>query len=31
LAVIRPYLIRYARVEDRIVILEIRHGAREPD
>ena len=31
LAVIAPYLIRYARQEDRVVILEIRHGAREPD
>lgn len=28
---VRPYLIRY-RVEDgRVLILEVRHGAREPD
>jgi len=31
LVVIRPYLIRYARLEDRVVIQELRHGAREPD
>ncbi len=31
LTVIPPYLIRYMPAEDRVVILEIRHGAREPD
>jgi plasmid stabilization system protein ParE len=31
LAIITPYLIRYANLSDRVVILEIRHGAREPD
>jgi len=31
LAVIHPYLIRYVLEGDRVVILEIRHGAREPD
>lgn len=31
LAVIRPYLIRYVREGERVIILEIRHGAREPD
>jgi len=31
LAVITPYLIRYTHEGDRVVILEIRHGAREPD
>lgn len=31
LTIIPPYLIRYAHVAERVVILEIRHGAREPD
>jgi plasmid stabilization system protein ParE len=31
LAVIPPYLIRYIHAGARVVILEIRHGAREPD
>jgi plasmid stabilization system protein ParE len=31
LALIPPYLIRYVRQGDRIIVLEIRHGAREPD
>ncbi|PVM86500.1 type II toxin-antitoxin system RelE/ParE family toxin [Caulobacter endophyticus] len=31
LMVIPPYLIRYVSQPDRVVILEIRHGAREPD
>ncbi len=31
LAILAPYLIRYAREGDRVIILEIRHGAREPD
>ncbi|MEH0195982.1 type II toxin-antitoxin system RelE/ParE family toxin [Caulobacter sp. CCNWLY153] len=31
LTVIPPYLIRYMVQTDRVVILEIRHGAREPD
>ncbi len=31
LVIIPPYLIRYANLGDRIVILEIRHAAREPD
>jgi toxin ParE1/3/4 len=29
LAVIPPYLIRYVHEAERVVILEIRHGARE--
>jgi toxin ParE1/3/4 len=31
LAVIPPYLIRYVRQDERVIILEIRHGSREPD
>jgi toxin ParE1/3/4 len=31
LAAIPPYLIRYMHEGDRVVILEIRHAAREPD
>jgi plasmid stabilization system protein ParE len=31
LAIIRPYLIRYIHERERVVILEIRHGARAPD
>jgi toxin ParE1/3/4 len=31
LAAIPPYLIRYLHEGDRVVILEIRHAAREPD
>lgn len=31
LAIIRPYLIRYLREGDRVIILEVRHGARERD
>jgi len=31
LAVVPPYLIRYFHEDDRVIILELRHGAREPD
>ncbi len=31
LTIISPYLIRYIHEEGRVIILEIRHGAREPD
>jgi plasmid stabilization system protein ParE len=31
ITVIRPYLLRYRREAGRVIILEIRHGAREPD
>ena len=31
LAVIHPYLIRYRVREDAVIILRIRHGARERD
>jgi toxin ParE1/3/4 len=31
LAVIHPYLIRYRVRDDAIIILRIRHGAREDD
>jgi len=31
LTIIPPYLIRYSHVGDRVLILEIRHGARVPD
>jgi toxin ParE1/3/4 len=31
LAVIPPYLIRYVHAGERVVILEIRHSAREPE
>ena len=31
LTVIPPYLIRYVRDGERVIILEIRHAAREPD
>jgi toxin ParE1/3/4 len=31
LVVIRPYLIRYVHLGDRVVIQELRHGAQEPD
>ncbi|HEX6859688.1 MAG TPA: type II toxin-antitoxin system RelE/ParE family toxin [Caulobacteraceae bacterium] len=31
LAVIHPYLIRYVREGERVIVLEIRHTAREPD
>lgn len=31
LTIVSPYLIRYLREDDRVVILEIRHGAREPE
>jgi toxin ParE1/3/4 len=30
LAVITPYLIRYRIMGERVVILEVRHGARRP-
>jgi plasmid stabilization system protein ParE len=30
LAVIAPYLIRYRFKDDRVLILEVRHGARRP-
>ena len=30
LAIIAPYLIRYLREDERVTILEVRHGAREP-
>ena len=28
---VSPYLIRYRVEGDRVLILEVRHGAREPD
>lgn len=31
LAIIAPYLIRYLREDDCVIILSIRHGAREPE
>ena len=31
LAVVPPYLIRYVREGERVVILEVRHGARDPE
>jgi plasmid stabilization system protein ParE len=31
LAVIRPYLIRYIRNGERLIILELRHAAQEPE
>ena len=31
LVAIRPYLIRYIRLEGRVVIQELRHGSQEPD
>jgi addiction module RelE/StbE family toxin len=31
LVIVRPYLIRYRVEEDTIHILQIRHGAREPN
>lgn len=31
LALIAPYLIRYIQLEERVLILEVRHGARGPD
>lgn len=31
LAVVPPYLIRYRVLDDRVIILELRHGAREPE
>jgi plasmid stabilization system protein ParE len=31
LAIIPPYLIRYIHTDARVFIVEIRHGAREPD
>jgi len=30
LAIVAPYLIRYRVVGDRVVVLEVRHGARRP-
>jgi plasmid stabilization system protein ParE len=29
LVVIRPYLIKYVHQDDRVIILEVRHGAQE--
>ena len=31
LVFVRPYLIRYRIEPDRVLILEVRHGARAPD
>jgi plasmid stabilization system protein ParE len=31
LTIVPPYLIRYVQAGDRVVILELRHGARGPD
>jgi len=31
LTVITPYLIRYRLKDDRVIILEVRHGARRTD
>jgi plasmid stabilization system protein ParE len=31
LVVIAPYLLRYLRENDRVTILEVRHGAKAPD
>jgi plasmid stabilization system protein ParE len=31
LAIIPPYLIRYRREADRVIILEIRHGAQDDE
>ena len=31
LVIIHPYLIRYRTDEDKVVILRIRHGARQSD
>ena len=31
LTIIPPYLIRYLHAADRVLILEIRHGARDPE
>ncbi len=31
LTIISPYLIRYIHTGDRVIILEVRHGARAPD
>jgi toxin ParE1/3/4 len=31
LTIVSPYLIRYRIVGDRVLILEVRHGARRPD
>jgi addiction module RelE/StbE family toxin len=31
LTIVRPYIIRYRVDEGRVVILRIRHGARQPD
>lgn len=31
LTVVWPYIIRYRVTEDTVIILRIRHGAREPD
>lgn len=31
LASVRPYLIRYRVEGDRVIILEVRHGAREAE
>ena len=30
LATIPPYLIRYRVLDDRVLILRVRHGARRP-
>jgi toxin ParE1/3/4 len=31
LVIVRPYLIRYRLEPDTVYILQIRHGARQPD
>jgi len=31
LTVVPPYLIRYRIYGDRVIILEVRHGARRPN
>ncbi|WP_415013583.1 type II toxin-antitoxin system RelE/ParE family toxin [Brevundimonas sp.] len=30
LAVVKPYLVRYAVVGDEVLVISIRHGARRP-
>jgi plasmid stabilization system protein ParE len=31
LTLVPPYLIRYASIDERVIILEVRHGARRPE
>ncbi len=31
LTIVWPYLLRYRVDGDRVIVLEVRHGAREPD